>query len=340
MDQKTKLAKAFHTCQTQATKKINTCFHPDCEEESINSHILQKNGILSIIAEDQHVIEWRINKYKDSEYFFKRIGINVAFSFKCFCAHHDFNLFEPIEQNEIDFSNYKTLLLFTLRTIYNEIYRKLINVNILECLIENNSCLLSSSDLKSKISQEELGINDLKKIETVIWNDLNSEVESFVFKTREISQKDICLSSFYPYETSKELNNYFIQHKKYKENITELFVSLFPYQGKSIYIMAYRKENEILVKPYINDFFSCSERKLEIKITNLMMFHCETWAISNDFYTKRIKENQEAFSFATKFHSKNFNERMFFDLNIFSDTFENEFSIFKNKAQYYLALNS
>ena len=67
-----------------------------------------------------------------------------------------------------------------------------------------------------------------------------------------------------------------------------------------------------------------------------MMFQCETWVVSNKFYSKRIEKNEEAFSFAVWFSRQNMNERKFFDLNIFHDDFANKYRIFKKNAGKYV----
>ena len=338
MEEKLKIAKAFHDCKSKAIKEINVCFHPNCNAKSINSHILQKNGILSSIAEDGHVTEMQISKYNETEHFFKKVGLNKAFSFNCFCKTHDTELFKTIELEEIDFSNYRNLLLFTLRTVYNEKFRKLVNVSMYKCLITNHSELFDINILKGMLSQENLGITDLEKTENVIWKDLNNGSESYVFKVREISKKDICLSAFYNYETSLELQQYIRKHHKDKEDVTDIFVNIFPYKSKSIFMMAYKKENESEAKAYVNPFFTEKEKRLERRITNLMMFQCETWVVSNTFYNKRIEKNKEAFSFAAWFSNENMNERKFFDLNIFQEDFTNKYKIFKRNADKYLTI--
>lgn len=332
MDLKIQTAKAFHDCKTKATNNIKTCFHPECNEKSINSHILQKNGILSSIAEENHVVEMQIDKFNNEVHTFKKIGIKKAFSFNCFCLKHDTELFKTIEVEEIDFLNYKNLLLFTLRTIYNEKFRKLVNIQMYDCLIKNHSDLFNVDFLKGQSIQEKLGLGDIEKTEMTIWQDLNNSTESYVFKVREISKKDICLSAFYNYETSVELNNYIRQHRKNKEEVIDIFINLFPYKEKSIFMMAYKNKNEAEVKGYINEFFTENEKRLERKITNLMMFQCETWVVSNKFYSRRIKKSEQAFSFAVNFSHNNMNERRFFDINLFSDDFPRKFSFFEKNA--------
>lgn len=338
MEEKIKIAKAFHDCKSKAIKEINICFHPNCNEKSINSHILQKNGILSSIAEDGHVTEMQINKYNETTHSFKKVGLNKAFSFNCFCQTHDTELFKTIEIEDIDFSNYRNLLLFTLRTVYNEKFRKLVNVSMYESLINNHSDLFDVFFLKGTLAQEKLGINDLQKTEDVIWKDLNNSSESYVFKVREISKKDICLSAFYNYDTTLELQQYIRKYRKDKEDVIDIFVNIFPHKNKSIFMMAYKKENESDAKAYVNQFFTENEKRLERKITNLMMFQCETWVVSNKFYTQKIEKNKEAFSYAAWFSNKNMNERKFFDLNIFQVDFANKYKVFKKNADKYLRI--
>lgn len=84
MNIKKQSAKAFQDCKMRARKKIRTCFHPNCIEKSINSHILQKNGILSLISEDRHVMQLIINQFNEPSIYIKEVGLNDAFSFNCF----------------------------------------------------------------------------------------------------------------------------------------------------------------------------------------------------------------------------------------------------------------
>lgn len=60
----------------------------------------------------------QINKFNENVYSFINIGINKAFLFNYFCPTHDTALFKSGEVEEIDFSNYRNLLLCTLRTVY------------------------------------------------------------------------------------------------------------------------------------------------------------------------------------------------------------------------------
>jgi len=73
-------AKLFTKCKSEGTSSINVCYHPKCNKKSINSHILQKNGILSSIALDKHLWGFEIDTFKTPQFQFKRIGINKGSS--------------------------------------------------------------------------------------------------------------------------------------------------------------------------------------------------------------------------------------------------------------------
>ena len=68
---KIKFAKLYHSARKKAEKEIKTCYHPNCNLNSINSHILQKNGILSSIAKENHLWEHQINQFREENFYFK-----------------------------------------------------------------------------------------------------------------------------------------------------------------------------------------------------------------------------------------------------------------------------
>jgi hypothetical protein len=319
-----KQAAAFQNCKVKAIKEISRCFHPDCSKKSINSHILQKNGILSNLEKDRHLMEMRINPFRDEIHHFEKIGINVAYSFNCFCNEHDTDLFKKIETDEIDFNDYESLLLFTLRTVYNEKFRKLVNHRMRELLIEKHSDLYNIYDLTKLNIEEKLGISDIEKTENLIWKDLNEGTESFVFLSRKIKQIPICLSAFYNYETTEELEAYKIKHGIDKENVSDIFINVFPFQENSIFMMGYKKQDEMVVKQYVHRIVKERPKRLLRQFTNLLLFQCETWVTSIDFYNERIKKCEEYFGKAADFSGQNKNERVFFKLNLFGTNFCSE----------------
>ncbi|CAM3144143.1 hypothetical protein [Flavobacterium frigoris] len=322
---KIKFLKFFHDCKKNAIKRIVKCYHPNCNEKSINSHILQKNGILSSIAKDNHLWEHILNQFKEPHFQFKRTGINEIFSFNCFCQKHDSELFKIIETENINFNDYKSCLLFTLRTIYNEKFRKEVNIDIYQNMLKSE--LTENFDrefLQLTLEQEKLGLNDLILNENDIWNDINQNTESYVFEVREISKIELCLSAFYNYETTFEMNLYRFKYGKDMERISEIFINLFPYKDKSVLLMGYNKKDEKSVKGDFYTYFKESEKRVQRKLTNLFLFACETWVISEKLYFSKFKGIENIIAFASKYSTENYNERQTFALNMFSENFKTE----------------
>ena len=318
-----KFAKLFHDSKKKAIKEIKTCYHPECNSPSINSHILQKNGILSSISKDSHLWEHQINQFKESKFYFKKTGIKDVFSFNCFCKLHDNLLFKKIENNDIDFTDYESLLLFTLRTIYNEKFRKEVSVRVYELIIQNGYLKPEQVYIFNKhIEQEKLGLQDILNNEIDIWTDLKNKTESYVFEFREINQIEMCLSAFFNYETTLEINLYRMKYEKDMDRVSNIFINLFPYKEKSILLMGYNKKDEIKVKAYFYTFFKESEKRVQRKITNLFLFACETWVISENFYINKIKGIEDIIAFATEYVIKTHNERLNLPLNFCSNNFK------------------
>ena len=103
-------------------EKKRKCFSESCDLTAINSHILQKNGIINFISENSHVYRYLLDPFRGG-IDFKKIGNNDAFSIKGFCNKHDTEIFNEIEQNSFDPLNYRVQLLFAYRSLLYE-YRK------------------------------------------------------------------------------------------------------------------------------------------------------------------------------------------------------------------------
>ena len=315
-------AKIYHETRNLSIKKVKKCYFPNCTKPPINSHILQKNGILNKLAINNHLWEKSINHFRKPPFYFKKTGINEIYSFNCFCKEHDNKLFEKIEQRHIDFDDYYSCLLFTLRTIYNEVWRKEVNIEQYKLFLSRGVFKgLQSEIIRETIRQEKLGISDIKKIENDVWEDINSGSQNFVFSNRKLKQIPICFSALYNYETTLEMHNYRMLHGKDMDRISSVFANLFPYGENSILLMGYNKKDASKIKPYFNTFFKNSEKKVETQITNMLMFTTETWVISETLYFKKIKEIEDIFIAAVNYSIDNNNEREFFKVNIFSDSY-------------------
>lgn len=109
------------------------CMCEGCSDIAINSHLLQRHGVLDNIMEDNHMVEMRpkdIFKWNenDAPMTFKKVGLNDAISYPLFCNHHDTELFLEIESTNPDVNAYHSQLLFTYRCVCAEIRKKEIEI--------------------------------------------------------------------------------------------------------------------------------------------------------------------------------------------------------------------
>ncbi len=258
-----------------------------------------------------------INKHYKRDTYFQSKPVSKTFCFNGFCNKHDNELFKLIEKEDINFKEYNSLLRFTLRTIYYEKYLKERNIKMNEYLVLNHPDLFNINILLNGNFEDKLGISDLEKTQSLIWNDINTGSESFIFEFREIERNKICLASFFTYDTSEELN------RIGQNEISNIFVTMFPYKNKSMLIMGYEKSDKKKVKGYVNLFFKENEKRLKRMLTNILLFNCENWVCSERFYKERIKQSEEYFFKTLEFTANGYNikERNFYDLNIFENNF-------------------
>lgn len=327
-----KIAKIFTDCANKAKSETNICMHPNCNEKAINSHIMQKNGILSSIADDKHLWESSIDHFKQEYTRLHRKGINKIYTFTGFCNNHDTSIFSKIEtEGEIDFQDYESCLLFALRTTYNELWLKEVVIKMQECVINHSGVDTDNQMLRETIRQNKLGIKDLEHYTNSMWNDLENETESFVFEHREMDYKEICLNAIFTYDTSSEIMDYQYKYGKDMERTSEIFISYFPYNNKSILLMGYHKDDTAKVKSYVNLFFKENIKRTHKRLSSLIIFNCETWVCSNTFYKEKFEGLDSEFFKAMKFSAKNGNERKTFNFDLFNTDFKTTFKNFINK---------
>ena len=302
---------------------------------------MQKNGILSSISEDQHLWESSIDHFKQEYSRFNRKGINKIYTFtgfcnnhdsSIFCNNHDPSIFSKIEiQGTIDFQDYEFCLLFALRTSYNELWLKEVVIKMQECVIDHSGVETNNEMLKETIRQNKLGINDLEFYTKSMWYDLKNETESFVFEYREMDYREICLNAIFTYDTSSEIMDYQYKFGEDMERTSEIFISYFPYNNKSILLMGYHKEDTSKVKSYVNLFFKENIKRTHKRLSSLIIFNCETWVISSLFYKEKFQGLDNEFFKAMRFSGKNGNERKTFNIDLFKPNFKENFRGFIDK---------
>ncbi|MEY2828356.1 MAG: hypothetical protein RIQ33_214 [Bacteroidota bacterium] len=281
----------------RAKVKDRNCLFDGCPNLAIESHLLQENGILDSIKDNtNHLWEQKIEHFKN-EFYFDKIGIRDAFTFKGFCNTHDNSIFKSIETQPIHFNNYKSQLLFSYRVLMNEKRKK-------EIIIDQYSRILNSFKLRLFLDekylnqldkfqkQNELGLNDIGTYESIFLSNLADEnKQDFQFITREISKIDLCISSVFTHETIKERIPLLKINPNYQSS--DIYIHLFPLATTSIIIIGCLKERVYNCWSYIKEFETADNNKCLKKISDLIVLgRIENWICSKQFYLNNVKSRE------------------------------------------------
>jgi hypothetical protein len=295
--------KIFYDSFEKMKKAKWKCMIPECDEKCINSHVLQKNGILSQIEFNNHVIEVKPTSIWELEnegiFKYKEIGINEAFTFPGFCSKHDSSIFKQIETINVDFYNYKAQCLFSYRGLCQEIRRKEQILIFLNDLLKKQEIFSVVNifeifnDFRDGLS---LGIINLKYFKEQLEIDIFNDETNFDFQTFKSPYVEICTSAPInikePYEDEPKTTEEY-RNKIFNNKIATTFVNIFPNTTESIWIIG---EHKLYRSTYI------SKLKIldyEQALSELLILRMEYWCMSNKFLQKfinpKINEIRELF---------------------------------------------
>lgn len=111
----------FSSIKKQFARCLEPCW--TCENPSIRSHSVQNASALSLIEEDGHVMEMRMNfNVEPPQPEFRSIGRNDASTFPGFCQTHDADIFRPIDTKPLDVMDLEQLFLLAYRSVSRELH--------------------------------------------------------------------------------------------------------------------------------------------------------------------------------------------------------------------------
>jgi hypothetical protein len=305
----------------KAQKKRRNCFEYACTERAIDSHILQKNGIISMIAEKGHVIECVIDPFqKDYKLKFKRTGINDVFTFKGFCNTHDDQLFKEIEKSDFDLSNYHHQLLFAYRTSVNETRKKEIIIDGYDSIKSDPNSNVPGWYIDETILGQLMGIKDGEYTRDLLYKNIKStNTRDFIFYNFELAPVEICICGVYTFETSAEIKKMEIElDPKFLEPLTDVFITLLPHKNKSILSIGFQRDHNKTCDQIYGKLFRNGDHAAIIQhISDLILLQVENWIVSETFYHKKIKGKENAIKSIINWAQQNLNERISLDFNLF-----------------------
>lgn len=296
------------------------CMCPECDKAAINSHLLQRNGILNHIAKNGHLYEIRQEDFfkwhKSEPMRIKKVGIMQAISFPLFCSEHDTNIFKPIEGDIVDFDDYRSQLLFSYRALCAELYKK-------KCNQIRHDIWHDSNMKKESIEGTDKALKDLKYYKYLFETELKNPKNKFTFYHRSYSFVGICASGTCSYEPVDYNSPLSVESAINKKVWDGFFINVIPQKDSLEIIIGYHKNHvNSDLRRYVESWKNLSFDNLQRKLTDLFCTRLETWSMSPDVYDS-ISEDKWKWFFKKQ---KNICTDFYYDIRneITDNLFENK----------------
>lgn len=278
-------------------KKVWNCMVSGCNQKAINSHLLQRHGVLSYIVENGHcyelrekdVFSWTRDTYPVE---FKRCGIQEAISLHLFCNHHDTDVFKPVESGVVDYDNYYNQLLLSFRSICAEIRKKEIIIERYKRYLGSNILQAYRGDsrdlLQAAINGNETGLRDLVFYKDLFEKELANPADNFLFVHHTYPIKGLYASSSFTISNIEESFDM-------SEVLPNCIGHIIPNGDYSEFIFGYHKRhiNNAIVE-FVNGWTNLSNDSLGQKLTGWFTL-IEGWGMSPSLFKKIKTEDIERY---------------------------------------------
>lgn len=262
------------------------CVCEGCKEKAINSHLLQRNGILSRVFENGHMYEPKLtdilnNSFANKHFEFKKIGVSNALSTKLFCNKHDTELFKKIEDESPVFDDYNSHLLLSYRTTCAEKRKKEMEIEICTRALNSETFKYQFSYLNEfKDDKDGLtkGVKDLNYYLSMMESELKSPDSKFVFMQRTFPISGIYASGLF------SLTDHYIEIADEDTPLHFFIIHIVPVDKGSKIIIGFCKDHiQSWAKDYLHKFECINDSNIEEYITSILI-RTNGWGISPEVY--------------------------------------------------------
>lgn len=268
-----------------------TCLFPGCTKSAINSHILQENGILNLIAtEGRFMQQRRGTPFRPVEFHPAGVNTNEMFTFKGFCNAHDTSIFKEIESEMLDFENYKHQLLFSYRGLLNDLFKTQVLKDYFNKVIHHEDI---ADWRKEKFAYHRaknlLRWKDLQHfkylIETEVWcNAKTNRFRFYLFRLPflEIATSTIYGSAFFP--ASMDLSYHSISKlnpisEEYRPVSNPIFINLIPQPDCFMFLLCHMTSLNVIEHIHVDEIAKFNHRQVYYLLSRILT-RIETWGLS------------------------------------------------------------
>lgn len=320
------MKKAVLEARRKSEKKERNCMYNNCTHKTIKSHVLQKNGILREISENNHLIQMvPSNPFEMTEKGisdFKLVGINDVYTFQGFCATHDSNVFKSIEtESTLNFYDNNQQALFCYRGLCQEIRRKEIATEwIVELKPHFPPAFLPL--VESLIDGYNDGIENLNLFKSELEkNIISKNSDSFYFETIKIPKIELCISvplNIGELNIPKDSN-----YKKWREEkqiMPTSFINVFPKENESYVIVGFHKDYPCdWTINFIKKMKSENKKEIFKELSDLVTLRLEFWSMSKYLFNQIPQIKIAEFKFLLSQNVYNHSPKLETELNLFEN---------------------
>lgn len=302
-----------------------TCMCPQCNEKAINSHVFQRKRIIKQITTNGKVYAFILDDFFNLLYGrnpikYEHKGAKESFSFYGFCQKHDNDLFLPIENDDVDWTDVRCQYLLGYKTICREIR---IKQKAFTYLDEVSKTFVWENELEYIpiiISKQKKDIE--RTLPTL--EQYKRLFEQGIFKTDYSKYKfklialpfclDLCLAS--PITIAEENRYAFIPKTQIVDTVN--IVNIFPYNNQTFILLGFL---DGMPNTWCSDIYNAlqsNDRKVVANTLQDIMFRSDFNCISEKLYNN-IKDKLPLFYEEWRELGTNFNKELSYNSDLFSE---------------------
>lgn len=277
--------------------------HSNCKGKVISSHTVSRSGSLGEIAKGSHVYSYKLSVHKIHELHGKiepqLVGWKEASTFPGFCAHHDKDLFSPLEDQKF-LGNQHQCFLLGYRSIAWEWYAKqrAAHHNQLRAALAASK----EPDLQAMMADfnymTELGLRDIDSHKTTYdevlaserWFDCHGLLVEFdqLFPIQ-------CSAAWSPTE---DIHGTEIQELGLSPRTPETAtITSFAADGKSYFLLSWLSDSAAVASNLADSIVSISKANLPAAIAALLLLTSENCHLSPTWYDALTKSGKNWVNF-------------------------------------------
>lgn len=180
--------------------KNRACLYPNCNNEAIGSHVLQKEILKGIVDSTNHFYALEMidlfKMEKSGAFKIDKVGIRDGYKFPGFCNPHDMKVFKEIETHPVNLNNRRIQELFSYRTLCLEFRKQQMYLETVQSIASVVKELEPDKIHYVDLRGAQNALKDLEFFKKEIeFGLLNNGISNFKYRMIELPETSVCFSA-------------------------------------------------------------------------------------------------------------------------------------------------